>query len=96
MLYIPVPTSFYIFAKRRIMKVINVQKNQGIPKYKQIIHSIEKTIERIYKVQTNKFNLILIRINDSVIFYFNLNLTRQQKQIYLISYQSKLIKETSS
>ncbi|RKS99604.1 GntR family transcriptional regulator [Flavobacterium sp. 123] len=27
------------------MKVINVQKNQGIPKYKQIIYSIEKTIE---------------------------------------------------
>lgn len=44
-LYIPVPTSFYIFAKNRIMKVINVQKNQGIPKYKQIIYSIEKTIE---------------------------------------------------
>ncbi len=43
--YIPVPTSFYIFAKSRIMKVINVQKNQGIPKYKQIIYSIEKTIE---------------------------------------------------
>ena len=47
-IYIPVPTSFYIFAKRRIMKVINVQKNQGIPKYKQIIYSIEKTIEEGY------------------------------------------------
>lgn len=44
-LCIPVPTSFCIFAKSRIMKVINVQKNQGIPKYKQIIYSIEKTIE---------------------------------------------------
>lgn len=27
------------------MKIINVQNNQGIPKYKQIISSIEKTIE---------------------------------------------------
>jgi DNA-binding transcriptional regulator YhcF (GntR family) len=31
--------------KAENMKVINVQKNQGIPKYKQIIYSIEKTIE---------------------------------------------------
>lgn len=27
------------------MKIINIQKNQGVPKYKQIIASIEKTIE---------------------------------------------------
>ncbi|MBA4318061.1 MAG: transcriptional regulator, partial [Flavobacterium sp.] len=27
------------------MKVINVQNNQGVPKYKQIIVSIEKSIE---------------------------------------------------
>jgi DNA-binding transcriptional regulator YhcF (GntR family) len=27
------------------MKIINVQNNQGVPKYKQIIYSIEKTIE---------------------------------------------------
>ena len=28
------------------MRVINIQNNQGIPKYKQIISSIEKTIEK--------------------------------------------------
>jgi DNA-binding transcriptional regulator YhcF (GntR family) len=28
------------------MPVINIQNNQGIPKYKQIISSIEKTIEK--------------------------------------------------
>ncbi|MBP7471126.1 MAG: winged helix-turn-helix transcriptional regulator, partial [Flavobacterium sp.] len=27
------------------MKIINIQNNQGVPKYKQIISSIEKTIE---------------------------------------------------
>lgn len=34
-----------IFVKKN-MRVINIQNNQGIPKYKQIISSIEKTIEK--------------------------------------------------
>ncbi len=34
-----------IFAKNRSMKIINVQNKQGVPKYKQIISSIEKNID---------------------------------------------------
>jgi DNA-binding transcriptional regulator YhcF (GntR family) len=35
-----------MFAKSYSMKIINIQNNQGVPKYKQIIFSIEKTIEK--------------------------------------------------
>lgn len=43
---IPVPTSFlYIAIKFSDMKIISIQNKLGIPKYKQIISSIEKAIE---------------------------------------------------
>ena len=44
-IYILVPTSLCIFVKKN-MKIINIQNNQGTPKYKQIISSIEKSIEK--------------------------------------------------
>ena len=44
-IYILVPTSFMYFCKKN-MKIINIQNNQGTPKYKQIISSIEKSIEK--------------------------------------------------
>jgi len=44
-IYILVPTSFMYFCKKT-MKIINIQNNQGTPKYKQIISSIEKSIEK--------------------------------------------------
>ena len=42
--YLPV---FSIFAKKRTtaMKIISIQNNLGIPKYRQIINSIEKAID---------------------------------------------------
>lgn len=44
--YIPVPTSFCILQEiYRIMTIISVQNNIGIPKYRQIISSVEKAIE---------------------------------------------------
>ena len=43
---IPVPTSFlYLAEKRKLMKVISIENHLGIPKYRQIIASIEKAIE---------------------------------------------------
>ncbi|WP_395051308.1 GntR family transcriptional regulator [Flavobacterium sp.] len=36
------------------MKIINVQNNQGVPKYKQIISSIEKTIDKGYLKKDEK------------------------------------------
>lgn len=36
------------------MKIINIQNNQGIPKYKQIIFSIEKTIEKGLLIKGSK------------------------------------------
>mgnify|MGYP006204457503 CR=1 FL=1 len=52
------------------MRFINIQNNQGIPKYKQIISSIEKTIEtKIDSVSTIKISKaiqdsLLIKINE--------------------------------
>ena len=44
---IPVPTSFCVNFKRPLfyMNIISIQNNIGLPKYKQIILSIEKAIE---------------------------------------------------
>ena len=42
---IPVPTSFCILPEILLMKVISIHNNLGIPKYKQIVGSIEKAIE---------------------------------------------------
>jgi DNA-binding transcriptional regulator YhcF (GntR family) len=36
------------------MKIIDIQNNQGIPKYKQIIASIEKTIEKGHLIKDEK------------------------------------------
>lgn len=45
-IYIPVPTSFCILqAKNNFMSIISIQNNLGLPKYKQIILSVEKAIE---------------------------------------------------
>jgi len=52
-IYILVPTSLCIFAKK-IMKIIDIQNNQGTPKYKQIISSIEKSIEKGYLKKDEK------------------------------------------
>jgi DNA-binding transcriptional regulator YhcF (GntR family) len=37
------------------MKIINIQNNQGTPKYKQIISSIEKSIEKGHLKRTKNF-----------------------------------------
>lgn len=42
---IPVPTSFLYLCKKGIMKIVNIHKNKGIPKYRQVIFSIEKAID---------------------------------------------------
>ena len=43
---IPVPTSFlYIAKKSFFMSIISIQNNLGLPKYKQIILSVEKAID---------------------------------------------------
>lgn len=43
---IPVPTSFCILPKiHSFMKIISIQNNLGVPKYKQIIRTVERGIE---------------------------------------------------